>query len=175
MHIHRPRWPRLGRWSAAATLTAALVAAPSESVALPDDPWPYQWPVDAPVVDPFRPPATPFGRGNRGLEFGTFEGQVVRSAGMGVVLWAGPVGGRLHVTTAHADRLRISYSRLASLAVQRGDLVSAGQLIGTAGERLHVGARLGTAYLDPAIVFGGRRVVRLVPSRRPPQLRLHLR
>jgi len=130
--------------------------------------------VDAPVVDPFRPPATPYGSGNRGLEFGTAVGQVVRSAGAGVVVWAGQVGGRLYVTTAHPDRLRVSYSRLETIAVRRGDRVSKGEVIGTAGERLHVGTRLGSAYLDPAIVFGGRRVVRLVPSRLSPPVRLRL-
>jgi murein DD-endopeptidase MepM/ murein hydrolase activator NlpD len=142
-------------------VAAVWAAEPAQGV--PDDPWPYEWPVDAPVVDPFRPPATPYRPGNRGLEFATFPGQAVRAAGSGRVLFAGRVGGTLHVTIGHPDRLRTSYSYLASISVRVGDVVERGREIGTAGDRLHVGARAGRAYVDPAIVFGGRRLVRLVP------------
>lgn len=152
---------------AAALVVASLgVATVVPAAALPDDPWPYVWPVDAPVVEGFRPPATPYGPGNRGLEFATVPGTAVRSAGSGRVLFAGQVGGRLHVTVAHADRLRVSYSGLATMETSRGARLGQGEQLGTTADRLHVGVRLGTAYLDPAIVFGGRRVVRLVPASR---------
>jgi murein DD-endopeptidase MepM/ murein hydrolase activator NlpD len=149
-----------------ATVSALLVGSAPPAAAAPDDPWPFEWPIDAPVVDPFRPPATLYGAGNRGLEFATLAGQVVRSAGAGRVVFAGQVGGRLHVTVAHPDRLRLSYSGLASIEVGVGQSVGRGDTVGATGERLHVGARVGTAYVDPAIVFGGRRIVRLVPSGR---------
>ena len=136
------------------------------AAAAPDDPWPYEWPVDAVVVDPFRPPATPYGPGNRGLEFATAHGQPARAARDGWVVFAGQVGGRLHVTVAHPDRLRISYSGLATVEVRTGERVAQGRAIGSTGDRLHVGARVGSAYVDPAIVFGARRIVRLVPSHR---------
>lgn len=131
----------------------------------PDRPWPHQWPVDAPVSDGFRPPASPWGAGNRGLEFATVWGEPVRSAGSGRVVFAGRIGERWFVTVAHPDRLRISYSHLERVRVVAGDVIEAGTVIATAGSRLHVGARAGEAYLDPAVVFGGRRQVRLVPTR----------
>ena len=37
----------------------------------------YRPPVDAPVVDPFRPPPVPWGSGNRGLEYETVPGTVI--------------------------------------------------------------------------------------------------
>ncbi len=153
-----------GRAVACVVAAAVLgLAAPVPALAEPDDPWPYEWPVDGVVIDPFRPPATPYGSGNRGLEFATVPGSVARSAGTGRVIFAGRVGRRLHVTVAHPDRLRISYSGLASIAVGVGERLQRGEPVGTTGTRLHVGARAGHAYVDPAIVFGGRTVVRLVP------------
>lgn len=164
--VFRPGWVVVLAATLPAVTLLALMAGAVPAAAAPDDPWPYEWPVDAPVIDPFRPPATPYGAGNRGLEFATVSGQVVRSAGAGRVVFAGQVGGRLHVTVAHPDRLRLSYSGLASIAVRVGQAVQRGDELGTTGERLHVGARVGRAYVDPAIVFGGRRIVRLVPDGR---------
>ena len=40
-------------------------------------------PVDAPIADPFRPPAGPYGAGNRGLEYATSPGDVVRASAAG--------------------------------------------------------------------------------------------
>ena len=77
-------------------------------------------PVDGPVVDGFRPPASPFGPGNRGIDYRTEEGSPVRASADGVVDFAGPVGGRLHVVIRHADGVRTSYSFLASIAVHAG-------------------------------------------------------
>ncbi|MFM7068072.1 MAG: hypothetical protein ACKOYM_01305, partial [Actinomycetes bacterium] len=45
----------------------------------------YRPPVDALVVDPFRPPATRWGSGNRGLQYGARPGRAVRAIGDGVV------------------------------------------------------------------------------------------
>ncbi|MFT5530229.1 MAG: murein DD-endopeptidase MepM/ murein hydrolase activator NlpD [Candidatus Poriferisodalaceae bacterium] len=128
-----------------------------------DDPWPYTWPTDAPVVDPFRPPSTPYGAGNRGLEFATDPGSAVHAARAGLVTFAGQVGGQLHVTLAHRDGVRTSYSFVASIVVSKGSSVATGQVIATSGQRLHVGARIGSAYIDPAILFGASTRVRLVP------------
>ena len=63
----------------------------------------YQPPVDAPVTDVFRPPAQRWSAGNRGVDYGTTEGQVVRAAAPGQVVFAGQVGGSLHVVVLHAD------------------------------------------------------------------------
>jgi murein DD-endopeptidase MepM/ murein hydrolase activator NlpD len=125
----------------------------------------YSPPVDAPVTDPFRPPPEPWLPGNRGIEFGTAPGTPVRAAGRGRVTFAGPVAGALHVTITHPDGIRTSYSFLAALAVGAGTEVARGHVLGTTGARLHVGARRGTTYIDPASLWGatGPPWVRLAP------------
>ena len=132
--------------------------APTQAVAAQTAPaLGYVWPVQGTVVDPFRPPEGPYGPGNRGLEFVTQPGSAFWAAAEGVVSFAGPVGGRLHVTVSHSDGLRVSYSGVASLGVRRGERVQQRQQLGTTGDRLHVGVRRGETYLDPARVFGRRR------------------
>jgi hypothetical protein len=134
----------------------------------PPAPVTYRPPVTAPIVDPFRPPSTPYGRGNRGLEYGTEPGDPVRAAAPGLVTFAGAVGGRLFVTVLHDDRVRTTYGRLRSIAVGTGEVVEAGQVVGAAGDGLLFTARLGTAYVDPAVLLAasGHAPVRLVPDDR---------
>ena len=129
----------------------------------------YQPPVDAPVVDLFRPPATPFGPGNRGIDYATTPGTPVRAAAPGEVAFAGSVGGGLHVVVRHADGIRTSYSFLAAVGVRRGEWVAAGQTVGVAASSLHFGARRGDAYIDPLTLLGGSngRRVHLVPDGGP--------
>jgi hypothetical protein len=112
-------------------------------------------PVDAPVVDVFRPPPGPYGAGNRGLEYGTAPGSPVRASAPGTVTFAGPVAAALHVTVLHDDGVRTSYSFLAGIEVVAGQHVAQGDRVGTSGERLHFGARIGDAYFDPAMLFAG--------------------
>src|SRR5207249_3131045 len=108
----------------------------------------YEPPVAAHVSDPFRPPAADYGAGNRGLEYASTPGTEVRAAADGEVVFAGQVGGALHVVILHGDGIRTSYSYLAALRVQRGDSVRRGQVIGVTGERrLHFGARAGSTYV----------------------------
>ena len=138
----------------------------------PPSPVIYEPPVDAPVVDGFRPPVTPFGPGNRGLEYASTPGTPVRAAAPGRVVFAGPVAGTLHVTVVHADGVRTSYSFLASVAVHEGDHVDTGTPLGTAGTRLFFSARVGDAYLDPAALLAAGEVhVRLVPEGPAPPAR----
>jgi murein DD-endopeptidase MepM/ murein hydrolase activator NlpD len=121
------------------------------------------------VLDPFRPPAEPYGAGNRGLEYDTRPGDRVVASADGTVVFAGPVAGSLHVTVRHADGVRTSYSFLAAVGVALGQIVRQGDQIGVAGERLHFGAREGAAYFDPATLFGGGSFeVELVPFEVPP-------
>jgi murein DD-endopeptidase MepM/ murein hydrolase activator NlpD len=124
----------------------------------------YRMPTPAPVVDGFRPPPLPWLAGNRGVDFATVPGDPVAAAADGEVLFAGAVGGDLHVTVGHADGLRTSYSFLGSVAVAVGEQVSAGATIGTAAGMFHFGVRdpLGV-YLDPLALFS-RPVARLVPG-----------
>ena len=130
----------------------------------------YRPPVDAPVVDPFRPADPNWTAGNRGLEYATTPGTAVAASAAGEVVFAGPVGDGLHVVVLHDDGLRTSYSFLQLVAVKRGQKVTQGQTVGTAQARFHFGARAGDAYLDPALLFGGGPPqVHLVPDelRRP--------
>lgn len=125
----------------------------------------YRPPVDAPVIDPFRPPPHPYGPGNRGLTYAVAPLTPVRAVGDGEVVFAGAVGGALHVTIRHGDGLRTSYSYLAALAVGAGTRVATGAVIGWSTEVLHLGLRTpdGT-YLDPALLWSGRWEPRLVPG-----------
>src|SRR5437773_2013390 len=90
----------------------------------------YQAPVDGPITDPFRPPATPYGPGNRGVYYRTTNGAAVRAAAAGEVVFAGAVGNSLHVVVLHADGIRTTYSFLRTVAVARGNRVEAGATVG---------------------------------------------
>ncbi|MEL7207191.1 MAG: M23 family metallopeptidase [Actinomycetota bacterium] len=122
----------------------------------------YTPPVAASVVDAFRPPPGGFGAGNRGLEYDTEPGDPVGAIGSGTVAFAGPVGGTLHVTVLHPDGIRSSYSFLESIGVELDDPVARGQRLGWSTDRLHLGIRAGSAYLDPARLFA-TPPVHLVP------------
>lgn len=128
----------------------------------------YTPPVDAPVVDTFRPPRSAYGPGNRGVDYATAPGGPVRSAAPGVVAFAGPVAGGIHVVVLHSDGIRTSYSFLRSVAVRRGQRLAPGQVVGTGGPSLHFGARAGDAYLDPLVLLApspaGAPRVFLVPE-----------
>src|SRR5690606_10174309 len=97
----------------------------------------YQPPVPEPPVDLFRPPTTPFGPGNRGVDYQTAVGAPVAAAAAGRVVFAGRVGAALHVTVLHPDGLRTSYSFLASTAVRPGQQVEGGDVVGTSSGHLH--------------------------------------
>ena len=89
-------------------------------------------------------------------------GTPVRAIGDGLVVFAGVVAGNRAVTLLHPDGLRSSYSYLADVRVAVGTRVAIGQVVGTAGERLHLGVRSGGTYLDPAALFTATGV-HLVP------------
>jgi murein DD-endopeptidase MepM/ murein hydrolase activator NlpD len=142
---------------------AALGACPVSQRYLP--------PLSGMVVDPFRAPSTPFGPGNRGLEYATSPGTDVRAIGAGTVTFAGAVGGSRHVTVAHADGLRSSYSYLAEVLVEEGHVVAVGEILGRTADRFHLGVRCGAIYVDPAELLAttpDRVRARLVPNGRFP-------
>ena len=124
----------------------------------------YRPPVDAPVIDPFRAPASPYGPGNRGIDYATVAGTVVRAVAPGTVSFAGVVAGTRYVTVTHADGLRSSYGGLASISVTQGGVLAAGAEVGRAGDTLHLGIRRGEEYLDPETLFAAAApLVRLIP------------
>lgn len=148
----------------AALILAASILAPAAGASVGDKRPVFRPPVDAPVTDPFRPPDDPFGPGNRGIEYGTEPGDVVRAAAAGTVVFSGAVAGSLHVTIDHGGGVVSSYSYLLRASVRVGARVSQGQVIAIAGERLHFGVRVDGSYVDPAGFIGVRRTrVRLVP------------
>jgi len=141
----------------------ATIAWPAPAVAAPLVA--YTVPVIAPVRDGFRLPATLYGAGNRGLEYATAPGQSVSAAGPGVVVFAGAIGATRAVSIDHADGLRTTYTHLLRIDVVAGASVGPGEVIGSASDRLHFGARLGSAYLDPTGLFeSGWGQTRLVPD-----------
>ena len=152
-------------WCCAAVCSSSLAV----PVAAAPDPPAYLPPVDAAVLDPFRPPISAFGAGNRGIEYDTPAGTSVRTVADGRVTFAGSVAGTLHVTVLHADGVRTSYSFLAHVAVVVGQRLRQGDVVGTTAGSLHLGARRGDAYFDPASLFdSGPPRVRLVPFDEPP-------
>jgi murein DD-endopeptidase MepM/ murein hydrolase activator NlpD len=128
-------------------------------------------PVDAAVVDPFRPPAGPYGPGNRGLEYGTELGQAVVAVADGTVRFAAPVGGAPVVVIDHGGGLVSTYVRLLEGSVARADRVVAGTPVAVADVGFHLTARLDGRYIDPAALLdrpciGVRLVVPPVSGRR---------
>jgi murein DD-endopeptidase MepM/ murein hydrolase activator NlpD len=77
-----------------ATLVALVAASPA--VAAPPGAVTYRPPVDAPIVDAFRPADPDWTAGNRGLEYATSPGTAVSAAAAGEVVFAGPVADGLH-------------------------------------------------------------------------------
>lgn len=129
----------------------------------------WQHPVEAEVTDTFRPPTTRFGRGNRGLEYGTVGGEVVSAADAGVVTFAGSVGSARHVVVDHGEGLRSTYAYVDRIDVVRGQSVRKGQRLATASVGFHLTARLGDVYVDPMLLIRGAEVVpRLRPGVDPP-------
>jgi len=83
-----------------AVLLAALVAlvptAPAKAAGAPPIVT-YRPPVDAPVLDAFRPPPENWNAVNRGIEYATRPGSPVGAAADGEVVFAGPIAGEHHV------------------------------------------------------------------------------
>jgi len=123
----------------------------------------YRPPTTGVLVDGFRPPTSSWGPGNRGHEYSTAANWPVTSSAIGVVLFAGPVGGTLHVTVGHPDGLRTSYSFLAEIRVTTGEKLVAGATLGYSAGLFHFGVRTPDgSYIDPARILGS--ALRLIPS-----------
>lgn len=163
---------------AAAAVSAWMALHPAQST--PETPSPivhrevaaepplaYLPPVDAAVIDSFRAPAHVGAAGNRGWEYDPEPGQPVRASAEGEVVFAGSVAHNRFVTVLHRDGLRTAYGYLSWIAVDEGERVAPGQLLGTTSERFFFSVRDSDGYLDPASVLHAGRV-RLVPHREPP-------
>ena len=151
--------------SARPTPGPALPPPPSRSVpGPPSDVVPAAVaPVGGRVLQPFDPPATPYGRGHRGVDLAGVPGEPVRSALAGTVTFAGRVAGVTWVTVTHGGGLSTTYGGISSSA-HTGDPVALGGPLGTVTDRARLdwGARRDGRYVDPLLLLGGWRLV-LVP------------
>lgn len=170
------------RRAVALALTVLCLASvvPRAPVAAAPVAGPWVRPVDGGVVRPFVAPPSRYGAGHRGADLAAASGTPVRAANAGTVSFAGAVAGSLHVVVAHGGDLRTSYSFLARVDVRRGQQIARGQVVGLAGGTggdhgpglLHLGLRIGDAYVDPMRLFAPAdltRLIRLVPVDAPDQ------
>jgi murein DD-endopeptidase MepM/ murein hydrolase activator NlpD len=166
----------LGRFVGAAVLglvlvTGGVAAQAAESPAPRRGPLVARFhvPVPGPIFDGWRPPATPYGAGNRGIDLWAAPGEAVVAVADGRVTFAGQVGGRWFVVTEHPHpsqvsgatgtaTVRITLGFVAAVHVATGAMVRVGQLVATAAGPVHVGLRRGEAYLDPRPLFATVRV-----------------
>ncbi len=158
-------------WGGPATAPAGLVrpaaASPEESVPAYGR---YEWPVRGPVVRPFEPPATPYGRGHRGIDIAVPFGTPIRAPADGTVSFAGPVAGSLFISIDHPDGVRTSYSWISEISVTEGQAVQTGSVIGRTGRGdpgspqpvLHFSARIGGVYFDPMLLLGGGNLDQII-------------
>ncbi len=139
-------------WLLIAAIVLPTTAASSQDVTGPR-PVLYAVPMLTQVVDPFRPPAHIGAPGNRGLEYGNSDNQVVAAAASGYVRFAGPVAGRKAITIQHDDGVRTTYTGLLEIWVATGMMVSQHSAIAVASTGFHFGARIEDHYLDPQILI----------------------
>ena len=132
----------------------------------------YVPPLEGPltVTRGFEPPSDRYASGHRGVDLAGHAAQPVRSAGAGVVVFAGMVGGRPLVSIDHPGGLRTTYEPVEP-SVRAGMFVAAGTSIGSLRPGhtgcpkeacLHWGLRSGQAYLSPMSLLH-QAPVRLLP------------
>ena len=157
--------------SGALPLSAATPSAPpGPSRTAPS--WRLPLPEPPVVLRAFDPPTHAWLPGHRGVDLAGVPGTPVRAAGAGTVTWAGPLVDRGVVVVTHADGLRTTYEPVDA-AVSVGDLVAAGEVIGSLGsgdvhcgsfpQCLHWGLRRGRDYLDPMLLVDPGHAVLLPP------------
>jgi murein DD-endopeptidase MepM/ murein hydrolase activator NlpD len=119
--------------SSDAAFVPAVVGGPQAAV-LPD----LDDVLDAPVNSPFgwrTDPIDGHTRFHNGVDLRAAYGDEVPVVGAGTVTFAGEQGGYgLTVVVQHADGLETRYAHLSSIAVNQGDQVQAGQVIGRVGQ-----------------------------------------
>ncbi|MGI5378514.1 M23 family metallopeptidase [Streptomyces sp. CA-251387] len=173
------RWARTARTggrlvlllllTAAALLTPAPRLTPTAtSVAAAPAPDPTvptvgrAWPVGSrpPVLRGWEPPATPYGRGHRGVDLAAPAGAAVRAVAAGRVSFAGRVAGKgvvsVELPGTGNPPLRTTYEPVRA-SVKKGDEVEAGEVVGTVEATgshctaacVHWGLRRGESYVDP--------------------------
>lgn len=138
-----------------ASLSLSVLAATATAAAAAE----WQRPVDEAVSDGWRPPVHAYASGNRGVDFATEPGSIVKASGAGTVSFAGQVGGTNYVVVEHGDGLRTTYGNLERIDVSVSAEVEPGQPLGAAAGEVHFGLRQGDRYLDPNLLFGAAYLV----------------
>ncbi len=115
------------------------------------------------VLAPFREPQDDYAPGHRGADLIASAGQTVRAPMSGTVTFTGSVAGRPIVVIADGNRMVTLEPVRGTVAA--GQVVAAGARVGVVGTGghcsrrcLHLGLRVGGAYVDPL-----RLRVHLVP------------
>ncbi len=124
------------------------------------------WPVDPVIVNSeFGQrvhPMTGRSRMHYGLDLDGYDGQVIVSAGPGVVVWAGWMGGHgKHIEVMHPGGWVTRYSHLAHIMVRAGERLDIGDSIGfvgntgqSTGPHLHFEVWRDGEALDPSLMLG---------------------
>lgn len=117
----------------------------------------FMRPLDGKVISSYGP--KPDGLHNDGINIRAPRGTPVRAAENGVIAYTGSgmSGYGNLVLIRHADRYMTAYAHMEKILVKKGDVVKAGQSIGTVGStgqvdssQLHFEVRKGTQPVDPA-------------------------
>lgn len=144
-------------WSACPS-AAAAAPAPREGAT-------HAVPLHGELLRPYDAPEDPYAPGHRGIDVVAPAGALVRASAAGAVSFAGSVAGNRTVTVDHGAGLVSSYSYLGSALVTKGAPVERGTPLGTVGAghpgsqgpaHVHLSARRGGVYLDPAGLYVGR-------------------
>ncbi|BFO15698.1 hypothetical protein SHKM778_20860 [Streptomyces sp. KM77-8] len=151
--------PQPSRLMAAGADTAGVPAdADTAGVPAVGRVWPVR--VRPRVLRGWEPPATPYGRGHRGVDLAAAPGAQVRAVAAGRVSFAGRVAGRgvvsLELTATGEPPLRTTYEPVHA-TVAEGTEVAAGEPLGTLEPTnshcttpcLHWGLRRADTYLNP--------------------------
>lgn len=138
---------------------------PSPGPAVEDGVDPATIPPSGPGVDPV--PGSVIGahfgeyghwsRYHTGLDFRAAYGTPIRAVQGGVVVFAGGSGdwAGIHVALRHADGVTSMSSHMSAVAVQQGQVVQAGQVIGFVGQTGRAfGAHLHFEIYPPGVRFG---------------------
>ena len=137
-------------------ITAQALDAPAASSASSPSSARFLWPADGKVISGFGPASN--GQRNDGINIAVAEGTPIRAAASGRVSYAGnglkDFGNLLLIQ--HDGGYVTAYAHAEKLLVQKGDVVSRGQVIGYAGRtgdvstsQLHFEIRRGTTPVDP--------------------------
>ena len=130
----------------------------------------FVWPLSPrpAVLRRFEQPRSQWSSGHRGVDLSASVGQVVLSAGDGVVSFSGVIAGRGVITVMHSGGLRTTYEPVDQ-GLASGTVVHRGDPIGTISSVpghcapltcLHWGAIAGQLYRDPLALLGlGRPIL----------------